>query len=146
MEEKERNVRIALLGGARYVPIIFSFLLENKVEIIQFTNLINVIKDALDLDTEENEVVLKQYANLIDTNYEKAVEILNKCNYKTTADSLTIANVLGLENHNEYNVFVDESFLLDTTKEPKERPWDTKKDFYTKVMKHRQTPKKKRKR
>lgn len=139
METKNKSIRVAIVENKNknIERTICSFLLANRVSNIKFSSLINEIQNAIEFDKEEinNEIILTAYVELIENDYDKAVEILKKCDTEEIPELPTIANVLGMANKNNYDYLVDELCLRDISKEKPDRPWDTRKDFFTKVQK-----------
>lgn len=138
METKNESIHIAIVENKNknIERTICSFLLANRVSNIKFSSLINEIKNAIKFDKEEvnNEIVLTAYVEIIENDYDKAVEILKKCDMEETPELPTISNVLSMANKNNYDCLVDNICLRDISKEKPDRPWDTRKDFFTKVQ------------
>lgn len=83
--EKERNARVAILGGngiMRNIPPeerVAWFLYTNKVKEVSVASLLDTTKEELGLyDVEDNDLIIELLAILIEEDYESALNILKK--------------------------------------------------------------------
>lgn len=121
---------------------LFSFLLVNNIESVSIESLLNEIKVSFD-NFDENitneafeepserskEELIDYFGQLIKDDYDKALEILKRTDYEERKSPST--PIICIDEPQLLNPFdLLEPNLL---KDKPERPWDTRKDFFTKV-------------
>lgn len=110
---------------------LFSFLLVNNIESVSIESLLNEIKVSFDNFDENitNEELIDYFGQLIKDDYDKALEILKRTDYEERKSPST--PIICIDEPQLLNPFdLLEPNLL---KDKPERPWDTRKDFFTKV-------------